>query len=66
MLVLSRKVNEKILVGNDIDIQVIGIDGGHKVRIGIIAPKEIRVDREEIAAIRKGVDGIGGVHVDHV
>ncbi len=65
MLVLSRKVTERILIGDDVVIQVVAIDGSHKVRIGIIAPKEIRVDREEVAAMRKGLDGTGGTHVDH-
>lgn len=52
MLVLTRRRGERIVIGNDIEIEVVDIYGG-KVRIGIIAPKNIVVDREEIA-IRKG------------
>jgi carbon storage regulator len=47
MLVLSRKVGEEIVIGNDIRIKVIAIDG-EKVRIGISAPKEVIVDRQEV------------------
>ena len=51
MLVLSRKIGQKIHIGDDITICIVGIDGG-QVKIGIDAPKSVRVDREEIAAIR--------------
>jgi carbon storage regulator len=47
MLVLTRKQNEGILIGNDIVLTVISIDGD-KVRLGIEAPKNIRVIREEL------------------
>jgi carbon storage regulator len=47
MLVLSREVDERIMIGDDITIQVIEIRGD-KVRLGIEAPKDVRVDREEI------------------
>lgn len=49
MLVLTRKVNEKIIIGNNQEIvaKVLRIKGG-KVRIGIDAPKQIRVHREEV------------------
>lgn len=49
MLVLTRKQNEGILIGNDIKITVINIEGD-KIRIGIDAPKNIRVIREELIA----------------
>ncbi|MGE4354056.1 MAG: carbon storage regulator CsrA [Oscillospiraceae bacterium] len=49
MLVLTRKQSEGILIGKDIIITVVGIDGD-KVRIGIDAPKHIRVIREELLA----------------
>jgi carbon storage regulator CsrA len=51
MLVLSRKLGQKIRIGEDITICIVGIDGG-QVKIGIDAPKSVRVDREEIAAVR--------------
>lgn len=47
MLVLSRKKDEKIFIGDDIEIMVIEIRGD-KVRLGIDAPKGITVHREEV------------------
>jgi len=47
MLVLSRKVGEEIVVGSSIRVTVVAIKGG-KVRIGISAPKDVIVDRQEI------------------
>lgn len=51
MLVLTRKVSEVICVGENIRIVVVDIRGG-KVRLGIAAPDEVIVDREEIHAKR--------------
>ncbi len=47
MLVLSRSVNEQIRIGHDIVIMVVDIRGD-KVRLGITAPNEVPVHREEI------------------
>jgi len=47
MLVLSRKVNERVMIGNDIVITIAGIRGD-KVRLGIEAPQEISINREEV------------------
>ena len=47
MLVLTRKKEEKIWIGNDISFSIIEIRGD-KVRIGIDAPKEIAVHRDEV------------------
>jgi carbon storage regulator len=47
MLVLSRKVDESIMVGDDVEITVIEIRGD-KVRLGIRAPIEVSVHRQEI------------------
>ena len=47
MLVLSRKIGEEIVIGDNIRIKVVDIHGG-KVRIGIVAPKDVVVDRQEI------------------
>ena len=47
MLILSRKVDEKIVIGDDIVISVIEIRGD-QVRIGIDAPKKVKVFRQEV------------------
>ena len=47
MLVLSRKKDEKIIIGDNITVMVIEIRGD-KVRLGIDAPKEISVHRQEV------------------
>ena len=51
MLVLTRKVGEKIIVDGSISVEVVSVDG-NKVRIGITAPPEVRVDREEVHRAR--------------
>lgn len=48
MLVLSRKPGEKIFIGNDITLTIVKIDG-NKVRLGLEAPQEVLILREEIA-----------------
>ncbi|MBL9125912.1 MAG: carbon storage regulator CsrA [Planctomycetaceae bacterium] len=48
MLVLSRKTDERILIGNDVVITVVEIRGD-KVRLGINAPVNVPVHREEVA-----------------
>lgn len=47
MLVLSRRLEETIIIGDDIKVTVLGING-NQVRIGIDAPKDVRVDRSEV------------------
>jgi len=47
MLILSRKVNEKVLIGDDISVSIIEIRGD-QVRIGVDAPKKIKVFRQEV------------------
>jgi carbon storage regulator len=47
MLVLTRKIDESVIIGNDIVIQILDIRGG-QIRLGITAPKEISVHRQEI------------------
>ena len=47
MLVLSRKLGEKIYIGDQICITVVDIDRG-KIRLGIEAPKEVPVHRQEV------------------
>jgi len=47
MLILSRKINEKVVIGDDISVSIIEIRG-EQVRIGIDAPKKIKVFRQEV------------------
>lgn len=47
MLILSRRVSEAIIIGDDIEIIVLGVKG-YQVQLGINAPREISVHREEI------------------
>ena len=47
MLILSRKVNEKIMIGEDVSVSVIEIRGD-QVRLGVDAPKTVKVFRQEV------------------
>jgi carbon storage regulator len=53
MLVLSRKIGQEIVIGNDIRITVVAMQG-ENVRIGVTAPKGVVVDRQEIHEKRNG------------
>lgn len=49
MLVLSRRSNESIVIGGNIEVVVLGVEGD-QVRLGIRAPKEVDIYRQEIYA----------------
>lgn len=47
MLILSRKINEKIMIGEDISLTIIEIRGD-QVKVGVEAPKSVKVFRQEV------------------
>jgi carbon storage regulator len=47
MLVLTRRVGETLIVGNDVSVTILGVKG-NQIRIGVNAPKDVTVHREEI------------------
>ena len=47
MLILTRRVGETVMIGNEVTVTVLGVKG-NQVRIGINAPKNVAVHREEI------------------
>ena len=57
MLILTRRVGETVMIGNDVTVTVLGVKG-NQVRIGVNAPKDVSVHREEIyERIKREEDG---------
>ena len=55
MLVLSRKLNETILIGDNIRVTLLGVDGD-KIKVGVDAPRDIKVFREELIEATKSTN----------
>ena len=59
MLILTRRVGETLMIGDSVSVTVLGVKG-NQVRIGINAPKDVAVHREEIFQRIKREQGAGG------
>ncbi len=62
MLILTRRVGETVMIGNDVTVTILGVKG-NQVRVGINAPKNVAVHREEIyERIKREQQGDGEPH----
>ena len=62
MLILTRRVGEKLVIGENVTVTVLGVKG-NQIRIGIDAPPEVQVHREEIfQRILKEREELDGTH----
>lgn len=57
MLVLTRKIGESLMIGDNIKLTVVGVKSG-QVRLGIDAPKEIQIQREELLRVESDSDSM--------
>jgi carbon storage regulator len=48
MLILTRRINESLVIGDDVTVTILGVKG-NQVRIGVDAPRDVSVHREELA-----------------
>lgn len=59
MLILTRRVGETVMIGDDVAVTILGVKG-NQVRVGVNAPKEVSVHREEIYERIKREEQAGG------
>ena len=64
MLILTRRVGETVMIGSDVTVTVLGVKG-NQVRVGVNAPRDVAVHREEIFERIKR-EQQAGLQVDHV
>ena len=60
MLVLTRRVDESIYIGDNIRITVVKIKGSQQISVGIDAPRDVSIVREELVVGRAGLAGESG------
>lgn len=58
MLILTRRIGETLMVGDEIAVTVLGVKG-NQIRLGVDAPKSVTVHREEIYQRIQNADGLG-------
>jgi carbon storage regulator len=59
MLILTRRVGETVMIGNDVTVTILGVKG-NQVRVGVNAPRDVAVHREEIFERIKREEQEGG------
>ena len=62
MLILTRRVGETVMIGNDVTVTILGVKG-NQVRVGVNAPRDVAVHREEIFERIKREEQDGGASV---